>query len=33
MAKGQVSFNQDRCKGCGLCVAACPKKIVDNRQY
>ena len=28
MAKGNVSFNQDRCKGCGLCVEACPLKIV-----
>ena len=26
MAK--VSFNEDRCKGCGLCVTACPKGIV-----
>ena len=26
MAK--VTFNETVCKGCGLCVAACPKKIV-----
>ncbi len=26
MAKGKVSFNQERCKGCGLCVEACPVK-------
>ena len=26
MAK--VTINSDRCKGCGLCVAACPKKIL-----
>lgn len=26
MAK--VSFNEDRCKGCGLCVLVCPKKII-----
>ncbi len=26
MAK--VSFNESLCKGCGLCVGACPKKIV-----
>ena len=27
MAK--VSFNEERCKGCGLCVSACPKGIVS----
>lgn len=27
--KGRVSFNQDRCKGCGLCVSVCPVKILD----
>lgn len=27
MAK--VTFIQDKCKGCGMCVAACPKKIVQ----
>ena len=26
MAKMKVDF--DRCKGCGLCTIACPKKIV-----
>ena len=26
MAK--VIFNEERCKGCGLCVTACPKGIV-----
>ena len=26
MAK--VSFNTDLCKGCGLCVDACPKKCL-----
>ena len=23
-----VTFRTERCKGCGLCVTACPKKIV-----
>lgn len=27
MAK--VSFNDDLCKGCGLCVNACPKHILE----
>ncbi len=27
MAK--VSFEVDRCKGCSLCVGACPKKIIE----
>ena len=26
MAK--VTFNTDACKGCGLCVSACPKKLL-----
>jgi 2-oxoglutarate ferredoxin oxidoreductase subunit delta len=26
MAK--VTFKEDTCKGCGLCVSACPKNIV-----
>ena len=26
MAK--LTFKTDRCKGCGLCVAACPKNIL-----
>lgn len=27
-AKGKVEFNQDLCKGCGLCVNACPVGII-----
>ncbi len=24
----KVTFNTDKCKGCGLCVTACPKNIL-----
>ena len=24
-----VTFNEDLCKGCGLCVNACPKQILQ----
>ncbi len=26
--RGIVHFDQDRCKGCGLCVIACPEGII-----
>ena len=28
----KVSFKTDLCKGCGLCVDACPKKILSLAQ-
>lgn len=27
-----VIFNEDLCKGCGLCVTACPKHIVALKE-
>ena len=27
-----VTFNEDKCKGCYLCITACPKKIVVIAQ-
>lgn len=29
MAK--VEFDDDRCKGCGLCIDVCPRKIIELR--
>ncbi len=28
-AKGKVTFNEDICKGCGLCVSVCPMNIIS----
>ena len=28
MAKGKVTFDQEKCKGCALCTTGCPVKIV-----
>jgi 2-oxoglutarate ferredoxin oxidoreductase subunit delta len=25
----QYQIDSDRCKGCGLCVAVCPKKVLE----
>ena len=25
----KVTFSEDLCKGCGLCAAVCPKKIIS----
>ncbi len=29
MAKGKIIFDLENCKGCGNCVAICPKKIIS----
>ena len=29
MARGLVIIDEDRCKGCGLCVSACPKQVLQ----
>jgi 2-oxoglutarate ferredoxin oxidoreductase subunit delta len=28
MKKGNLTFNDQDCKGCGLCVSACPVEIL-----
>ena len=38
MSRGRTEIDRERCKGCGLCVAACPERILTltkdefNRQ-
>ncbi len=29
MGIGYLKIREDKCKGCGLCIAACPKKILE----
>ncbi len=29
MGKGKVIFNEDICKGCELCIEACPLDIIE----
>ena len=30
MAKGKVTINEVICKGCGLCVSVCPKRVLRS---
>ena len=32
MAKGMVVIDEDRCKGCGVCVPVCPRGILELAQ-
>ncbi len=27
--KGKIEIDQERCKGCGLCISVCPMKVID----
>lgn len=27
--RGAIDINQERCKGCGLCIDACPKQVIS----
>lgn len=27
--KGRIEIDRERCKGCGLCIAVCPKKQIE----
>ncbi len=30
--RGNVTFKEDLCKGCGLCVSVCPVKILELKR-
>lgn len=32
MARGKVSFNDEYCKGCELCISACPLNILGLKE-
>jgi len=32
LAKFVVDVNENWCKGCGLCVAICPKKVLEFNE-
>lgn len=32
MAKGLVKFNEERCKGCELCISVCPVNILTLHE-
>lgn len=31
--KAEVRINESLCKGCGYCIDACPKKILEEASY
>ncbi len=33
MARGSVEVREDECKGCGLCVQACPPKVLRQSGW
>jgi len=33
MAKGRIEIDEDRCKGCGLCIMFCPRKVLEFAKH
>jgi 2-oxoglutarate ferredoxin oxidoreductase subunit delta len=31
--RGRVQLNAEECKGCGLCIAACPPKVLGFADH
>ena len=31
-ARGRVYINEERCKGCGLCIAFCPSHVLERSE-
>lgn len=31
--KAKIEINRDLCKGCGICVAFCPKEVLELNEY
>lgn len=33
MARGTITIDEDRCKGCELCTSVCPKNLIVMASY
>jgi len=33
MAKGRIEIDEDRCKGCGLCITVCPEDCLEFAEH
>lgn len=33
MSKGRAVFDEDRCKGCGLCLSVCPQHVIQIADH
>jgi 2-oxoglutarate ferredoxin oxidoreductase subunit delta len=32
MLKGTIAIDQERCKGCGLCILVCPQHVISLQE-
>ncbi len=33
MARGTITIDENRCKGCELCTSVCPKELIKMAKY